>query len=98
MEKESEDRDVGVSTRGNELEAPEGVGSRPAISPLEEGRALGIGRTIHVPASLVQEAVIAHVSRSLSARGIAAPREAWLVDRAFVHLERDGSAVVTWQE
>jgi hypothetical protein len=42
--------------------------------------------------------VIAHVSRSLSARGIAAPREAWLVDRAFVHLERDGSAVVTWQE
>ena len=60
---------------------------------------VAIGRSVHLPRRVVDQAVVAHVARVLSARGVQVPSDPVdFLNRARVHLEDDGAAIVTWEE
>jgi hypothetical protein len=53
---------------------------------------------VHLPRRIVEQALVAHVGRVLASRGLEAPDPIDFLNRASVHLEATGEAIVTWEE
>ncbi len=85
---------------GGDLEptAPQGAGSPRAPEANQASFKIGIGRTVHLPRRIVEQALVAHVGRVLASRGLEAPDPIDFLNRASVHLEATGEAIVTWEE
>ncbi len=99
MEEETILGGMARSPGGNaELETPEGPRGPRARKEDQTNFKIGIGRTVHLPRRIVEQALVAHVGRVLASRGLEAPDPIDFLNRASVHLEATGEAIVTWEE
>ena len=99
MEEETILGGMARSPSGNiEPETPEGPRGPRARKEDQTSFKIGIGRTVHLPRRIVEQALVAHVGRVLASRGLEAPDPIDFLNRASVHLEATGEAIVTWEE
>lgn len=99
MEEETILGGMARSTGGDlQPEAPQGArGAAPREADPTSFK-IGIGRTVHLPRRIVEQALVAHVGRVLASRGLESPDPIDFLNRASVHLEATGEAIVTWEE
>ena len=88
----------GGTGRHLEFASPASASSARARETDSAGFKIGIGRTVHLPRRIVEQALCAHIGRVLSTRGLETPDPVDFFNRASVQLEPDGSAIVAWEE
>ena len=99
MEDGKSDADVARTPSGSSEIAASPSGDRnPSPSP-KARESIGIGRTVHLPRAIVEQAIVAYVQKVLEARGLGKGEAIDLFHRAQVHLDpHHGIAIVTWEE